>query len=232
MKTIILVGGMGTRLREVVKDVPKPMADINGKPFLAYLMENMVHFGCEEFILCVGYKREIIMDYFKDNFMGVPVKYSVEEELLGTGGAIKQAFELFDVDRAIILNGDTFVKMDYAEFEKQMRDEELGLSLKYVPNASRYGLVTTEGDRVVEFAEKRDTEEAGFINAGIYAVSKPLFRFADNKKFSFEKDILEKFVAEIKPKYFRAEDYFIDIGIPESYKQACAELESEICNGK
>lgn len=232
MKMVILVGGMGTRLREVVKDVPKPMADINGRPFLAYLMESMINYGCEEFVLCVGYKREIIMNYFKDSFMGVPVKYSVEEDLLGTGGAIKQAFDLFDIDRAVILNGDTFVKMDYAKFFQQMQNEELGLSLKYLPNASRYGLVVTENDRVMDFAEKRNTNEAGFINAGIYVVAKSLFKRIAAKKFSFEKDILEKYITEIRPKYFIAEDYFIDIGIPESYKQALEELESVVRNDK
>ena len=170
MKTIILVGGMGTRLQSVVKDVPKPMADINGKPFLEYLMQNMLNFGTTEFILCTGYKHEVIIDYFKDNFKGIPVKYSIEEELLGTGGAIKQAFDMFEIDNAIVLNGDTFVKMDYAKFYQKMFGEKLGLSLKYVNNASRYGLVKTLQDRVIEFTEKKDTDEEGFINAGIYTV--------------------------------------------------------------
>ena len=79
MKTIILVGGMGTRLQSVVKDVPKPMADINGKPFLEYLMDNMLQYGATEFILCVGYLREVIMEYFGSSFKGGPVTYSVEE---------------------------------------------------------------------------------------------------------------------------------------------------------
>ena len=228
MKTIILVGGMGTRLQSVVKDVPKPMADINGKPFLEYLMDNMLNFGATEFILCVGYLREVIIDYFGDNFKGVPVKYSVEEELLGTGGAIKQAFDLFDLDNAVIINGDTFVELDYAEFYKKMSGEKLGLSLKYVENASRYGLVKTEGDRVVEFTEKKDTDEAGFINDGIYYVDKSLFERDLPKKFSFEKEILEHEVKNLKPKFLKAEDYFIDIGLPESYAKACRELKYHI----
>ena len=228
MKTIILVGGMGTRLQSVVKDVPKPMADINGKPFLEYLMDNMLQHGATEFILCVGYLREVIMEYFGNTFKGVPVKYSIEEELLGTGGAIKQAFDLFDLDNAVIINGDTFVKMDYAKFYQTMQNEKLGLSLKYVENASRYGLVKTEDDRAVEFTEKKDTDEAGFINDGIYYVEKTLFDRELPQKFSFEKDILEKVITTMKPKFFKADDYFIDIGLPESYSQACEELEREI----
>lgn len=230
MKVIILVGGMGTRLSKVVKDVPKPMADVNGKPFLEYLMENMIHFGASEFVLCVGHMREIIIDYFKDNFKGVPVKYSVEEDLLGTGGAIKQAFDIFNIEKAVCINGDTFVKMNYKEFYNQMKDEVLGITLKYVENASRYGLVNTIENRAVSFEEKKETEQAGFINAGVYCISKELFSSELPKKFSFEKDVLEKNVSLLKPKFYKAEDYFIDIGIPESYRQACEELAGEICN--
>ena len=227
MKIIILAGGMGTRLKDVVKNLPKPMADINGRPFLEYLMENMLQYGADEFVLCVGHMREIIMDYFKSEFHGCPVKYSVEEELLGTGGAIKQAFEEFGIEDGIILNGDTFVKMDYAEFYRKMHGEKLGLALKYVENASRYGLVKTEGERVIEFTEKKDTDEAGFINAGIYYVRKDLFEGILDKKFSFEKVVLEGMVGKLKPKFCKTEDYFIDIGIPESYRQACLDFARE-----
>ncbi len=224
MITIILAGGIGTRLSQVVHDVPKPMADINGKPFLEYLMKNMLKFNTTEFVLCVGHKKEIIMDYFKDSYCGIPVKYSIEEHLLGTGGAIRQAFDLFNIDNAVIINGDTFVRMDYAEFYKRMKGEKLGIALKYIDNASRYGLVETENDRIINFCEKKDTIEAGFINAGIYYINKALFKQDLPEKFSFEKDILEKEVKNLKPKFYKADDYFIDIGIPESYKQACEEI--------
>ena len=232
MNIIILAGGMGTRLKEVVKEVPKPMADINGKPFLEYLMKNLIHYGAERFILCVGHKREIIMDYFKNSFLGIPVEYSIEEELLGTGGAIKQAYDKFNIEDGIILNGDTFVKMDYADFYQKMHGETLGIALKHVKNASRYGLVRTEGGRIIEFTEKKDSDEAGFINAGIYFISKNLFKGIQDKKFSFEKSILEAKVKDLKPKFYKTEDYFIDIGIPESYRQACLEFKSEVCGGK
>lgn len=229
MIVVVLAGGLGTRLQSVVKDVPKPMADINGKPFLEYLMDNMLQFGATKFILCVGHLREVIIEHFGDSFKGIPVKYSIEEDLLGTGGAIKQAFDLFDLDNAVIINGDTFVKMDYAKFYQTMIGEQLGLSLKYVANASRYGLVKTENGRIVEYIEKKDTDEDGYINAGIYYVEKSLFERDLPKKFSFEKDILEKVIATMNPKFYQAEDYFIDIGLPESYLQACEELEREIC---
>ena len=110
--------------------------------------------------------------------------------MLGTGGAIKQAFDLLDLDNAVIINGDTFVKMDYAKFYQTMQNEKLGLSLKYV--------------------------------------EKSLFERDLPQKFSFEKDILEKVITTMKPKFFKADDYFIDIGLPESYSQACEELEREI----
>ena len=136
---------------------------------------------------------------------------------------------MFEIDNAIVLNGDTFVKMDYAKFYQKMFGEKLGLSLKYVNNASRYGLVKTLQDRVIEFTEKKDTDEEGFINAGIYYIEKSLFKKDLPKKFSFEKEILEPMVKDIKPKFFKAEDYFIDIGLPESYKKACKELKYHIC---
>ncbi len=228
MKTIILVGGEGTRLKSVVKDVPKPMADINGKPFLSYLMDNMIKYGATEFILCVGHKKEIIMDFYKDNYKNIPVKYSIEEDLLGTGGAIKQAFDIYNIENAISINGDTFVKMDYLDFYKKMQNEKFGIALKYVPDASRYGLVKTLDDRIIEFTEKQDKIKDGFISAGIYFINKSMFDRDLPNKFSFEKDILEKDAKILRPKYYKAEDYFIDIGIPESYDQACKELEGEI----
>ena len=146
MKVIILAGGFGTRLQSVVNDVPKPMADINGTPFLELLMTNMLSFGASEFVLCVSYMRDKIIDYFGEDFRGVPVRYSIEEEPLGTGGAIKQAFDLFGLDDAVVINGDSYIKMDYTDFYRQAKGNMLAVALKRVENASRYGLVETNGN--------------------------------------------------------------------------------------
>ena len=228
MKVVILAGGLGTRLQSVVKELPKPMAPIADTPFLDILMQKLLQYGADEFILCVSYKREKIQEYFGDYFYGMPVRYSVEEEPLGTGGAIKQAFEQFDLPSALVLNGDTYVQLDYRAFWQQMQAQKIGLVLKQVPDASRYGLVQTQNGRAVKFCEKSDTVQAGLINAGIYYLTKEIFSRELPRKFSFEKELLEPQVSSLKPLFFKAEDYFIDIGIPSSYAQACRELKDVV----
>lgn len=228
MKVIVLAGGLGTRLRDVVKDVPKPMADINGTPFLELLLENLRQHGAEEFIICVSHLRETIIDYFGNHYRGIPVKYSIEEEALGTGGAIKQAFDIFQPEAALVVNGDTFVQANYAQFVEGCSEKSLAVILKSVDNANRFGQVKTQGDRIVSFQEKSIDQVPGLINAGIYWIKKDVFNDISARKFSFEKEILELGVKDIKPGYFLAEDYFIDIGIPESYAKACHELKDVI----
>ena len=210
MKVVILAGGMGSRLQSVVKDVAKPMADIGGTPFLELLLENLRRFGAENFILCVSHLRETILRHFGDQYKDIPVYYSIEEKPLGTGGAIRQAFAQFNLESALVLNGDTFVQADYARFERECAGETLAVMLTTVDNANRYGRVETKDERIVFFREKSPTEEAGLINAGVYSIQAKLFANMPEGKFSFEKDLLEPRVAEIQPKFFRADDYFID----------------------
>ena len=124
MNIIILAGGFGTRLQSVVKDVPKPMADINGTPFLELLMREILFCDPERIILCVSYMKDVIKQHFGDSFLGVPVLYSEENEPLGTGGAIKQAFDLFGLDEAVVLNGDTYVQVNYSEFIRKSEKEK------------------------------------------------------------------------------------------------------------
>lgn len=223
MKIVVLAGGLGTRLRQVVKNAPKPMADVGGSPFLELLLDNLLVYGADEFILCVSYMSEVIQARFGDEFRGVPVRYSVEEEPLGTGGAVKQAFDLFGLDEALVVNGDTFVQADYRRFWDEFVGEPLAVMLKAVDNADRYGRVETRDGRVVSFREKSDEGRSGLINAGTYRVRSELFTGMP-QRFSLEKDLLEPRVAELCPRFFLADDYFIDIGVPESYARACREL--------
>ena len=225
MNVVILAGGLGTRLRSVVKDVPKPMADIDGTPFLELLVREMLFLDPEKVVLCVSYMKEKIMEHFGDEFLGVPICYSIEEEPLGTGGAIKQAFEQFSLNEALVLNGDTYVSLDYERFIEYSKDEKLALVLKQVSNANRYGKCVVQNDRVTAFEEKNNDEiSSGLINAGIYKINRELLKKDFQKKFSFEKDFLEKEIGDIKPKFMQADNYFIDIGVPEDYKKACKEL--------
>ena len=228
MNVIVLAGGLGTRLKSIVSDVPKPMADIDGTPFLELLLENLAQQGAKQFILCVSHLREVIIQHFGNHYKDIPIQYSIEEEALGTGGAIRQAFDQYTLEDALVVNGDTFVKADYARFVHECSGNPLAVMLKAVDDANRYGCVETEDSSIVSFHEKRPDKTPGLINAGVYLIHADLVRTFARKKFSFEKDFLETRIASIKPAFFMAEDYFIDIGIPESYMQACRELKQII----
>lgn len=228
MNIVILAGGFGTRLQSVVKDVPKPMADINGTPFLELLMREILFCDPERIILCVSYMKDVIKQHFGDSFLGVPVLYSEENEPLGTGGAIKQAFDLFGLDEAVVLNGDTYVQVSYSDFIRKSENEKLAVVLKQVENANRYGRVQVENGRIISMREKSPEPTAGLINAGIYKIRRDLFSADLPDKFSFEKDLLEPQIAALKPLYMQSDEYFIDIGVPESYAQACRELKNVI----
>ncbi|MEZ5025875.1 MAG: nucleotidyltransferase family protein [Chitinophagales bacterium] len=213
-----MAGGFGTRLSTVVKDVPKPMAPINGKPFLHYIFKELQHQQIKKVVLSVGYKKEIIQDFFQENYLDISIQYAVEEEPLGTGGGIKNAFNFVE-DDAFVLNGDTFFDIEL----KKLKDEnsDIVLALKPMFQFDRYGTVKVDSDeRIISFNEKKYCEH-GLINGGIYYFKKCLFDKVENQhKFSFEQDVLEKHCHDviIKGKIF--DNYFIDIGVPEDYQKA------------
>jgi len=226
-EAIILAGGFGTRLQSVVKDVPKPMADINGKPFLHYLVCYLLNYGINKILFSVGYKHEIIRDYFSSRYKNIEIDYIVENEPLGTGGALKKAIESVSGDDFLILNGDTFFNIDLIKLSSLHLSKAsiLTLSLKPMSNFDRYGTVTIEGDRVTGFEEK-SFRKFGYINGGVYAVNKEISKYLQryNDKFSFEVDFLQKNIYNLKFTAFISDGYFIDIGVPEDYKKAQKEL--------
>ncbi len=227
IEAIILAGGFGTRLQSVVKDVPKPMADIRGKPFLEYLLMFLAKSGFSKVILSVGYKKEVIMDYFKDFYLGMEIIYSPEESPLGTGGAIKKALMYAIGENVLVLNGDTFFNLDITSFyaTHQQNTSSITMALKPMTQFDRYGSVNTSGKTVVSFEEK-GFKEKGLINAGAYIIRKSIQKILTefNDVFSFEKDFLEKNISTIKPVAYIEDAYFIDIGIPEDYNKAQQEL--------
>lgn len=226
MEAVILAGGFGTRLRSVVSDVPKPMAPVAGKPFLNYLFEYLSKFKITSVVLCTGYKHEIIEHYFSNNFKDISIKYSVEDQPLGTGGAIKKAFNLIDSESAIILNGDTLFNVDLSEFivSHKENNAEISMALKYLTNYDRYGSVVLENNQVVGFEEKQ-FKIKGYINGGVYIVNKAVFeKFDLPKTFSFEKEILETKLSELNVHGYQSSAYFIDIGIPDDFKKAQKEV--------
>ena len=217
-EAIILAGGKGTRLREVVKDIPKPMAMVNGKPFLYHLLNFLAKQNIKHFILSVGYKYKVIEDYFGNEFKGIKITYAIEKKPLGTGGAIKLASGYAKNDKFWIVNGDTFVDIDLHSFYHHCNINDISLALVEMQNFDRYGAVETDSDRIIAFHEKKYTRK-GLINAGVYLISKYFINqySPDKNAFSFETDILEKYVDKTKIGYFTTKSIFVDIGIPEDY---------------
>ena len=219
---IILAGGLGTRLRSVINDLPKPMAPVNGKPFLHYIFQYLLREGVKDVVLSVGYKHETIKEFFGGAYMGIKIQYSVEEEPLGTGGGIKQAFNLID-GPAYVLNGDTFFGVNLWALNEFYFDtkSDIALAIKPLENFDRYGTVQMDAAyRLTKFEEKKLVEK-GLINGGLYFFDKQLWNKVDvPQKFSFEKDVLEKYVADLRFCGDVFNGYFIDIGIPEDYNKA------------
>ena len=219
-EAIVLAGGLGTRLQSVIQDVPKPMAPINGRPFLCYVLDWLLCEGIHKCILAVGYKRECIIDFFGGEYNGMHLTYSVEEEPLGTGGAIQKAFTHCSA-AAVIVNGDTLFPVDLALLTQKYRGN-IVLACRYMADASRYGVMRLQGDLVTGFDEKKNGV-AGWVNGGVYIANK--LPFCDyTGKFSMEMDVLPKCIREGKVYAMKSDAYFIDIGVPEDYRRAQAEL--------
>jgi D-glycero-alpha-D-manno-heptose 1-phosphate guanylyltransferase len=230
-QAVILAGGLGTRLREKLPELPKCLAPIAGKPFLSWLVDYFSAQGIYEFIFALGYKKEMILEYLKTLPPSMLWQVSVESEPLGTGGAIRKACRLAADDEVLILNGDSFFEIDLNKLSVQHAgaDANCTLALKYMDNADRYGLVSLDAaSRISSFKEKKPGN-AGLVNAGIYALNAgALLSNPYPEKFSFEKDFLEKEYLSGKIYGQAQEGYFIDIGIPADYERAQAELPQHI----
>lgn len=226
MEVIVLAGGMGTRLRELIKDVPKPMAPIKGKPFLVYLLNWVIQFPVKRIVFAVGYKADVIKEYFGNSFHNIPVIYAEEKEPLGTGGAITNALNFVTSAQVTIINGDTYFPIDLKSFNAfhQKSDSQLSIALKEMTDFERYGSVELAGEVITGFKEKQPIKK-GFINGGIYILNRAFLQNLNlPSEFSFEQAVLEKEVLTGKLKAMAFDDTFIDIGVPVDYKKACAEL--------
>ena len=221
MQAILLAGGLGTRLRTVVSDRPKPMALIEDKPFMEYVVRQLIQYGVTEIIFAVGYKGSMVEDYFEDGSKwGIKVSYAYEEELLGTAGAIKNAGKLVTEDSFFVLNADTFYQIDCSRFIKLREDLDLDMALvlRKVPDVSRYGQAVLENSRLTAFDEKVEEAREGTINGGFYLIKRALLDTIPEGKVSLEHDMIPKWLLEGKKLGGMVNDgYFIDIGVPEDY---------------
>lgn len=226
-EAIILAGGFGTRLRSVVADVPKPMAPVAGKPFLAWQLEYLIAAGVRRFILSVGYRADVIEAHFGCRYHEAEVLYARENEPLGTGGAILLALTMARAERVFVLNGDSMCSVDLAALRRAslVRTDAIGMCVKHVQDAGRYGAVSVDSETgaVLSFAEKA-ASAPGWINAGVYDLPRNVMA---NKQlpatFSFEKEVLQKLPHGTLMAH-AAGDFFIDIGVPEDYARAQTEI--------
>ncbi len=220
-QALILVGGLGTRLRPVVNDVPKPMADVNGRPFLEYIIDYLKKFGITNIILATSHMHEKIENYFGDGSkFGAKIIYSREPQPLGTGGAIKLAGNLLH-GRFLLVNGDTWFDCDLNKLEQEHEKSKATgtLALAELENTSRYGLVLTNSEnKVKNFVEKgKIIQGENKINAGYYILEPEILKYIPDDVVSLEKDVFAKLILQNKLSGIALQGNFIDIGVPEDY---------------
>ena len=225
-EAIILAGGLGTRLKHIVPDLPKSMAPVRNRPFMEYLLHYLNNHGIARVVIAAGYKHEALLDFFGSAYHGIELAYSVEDKPLGTGGAILKAAGLVDAETFLVLNGDTFFDVAIEAFERHHLDNDpvLSVALKPMRNFTRYGTVMLDDRRIRSFNEKQYCDN-GLINGGVYILKKEwLIKASPGAVFSFEKDIMERRVDMDVLTGYISDTYFIDIGIPEDYYRASEEL--------
>lgn len=221
MEAIVLAGGFGTRLSTVVQDVPKPMAPVAGRPFLEYILDDLVSHGISRIVLAVHYKKECIMEHFGNCYRGAEVRYSIEEKPLFTGGAVKKALELCQDRRVYIINGDTYFDVPLLKMaeEAETKDKPVTIAVKEMVDFSRYGRVAVDENNVATaFCEKQPCK-VGLINGGIYYISREILS-SYPEKFSLEVDCFPKLLCHGNILAFESKGYFIDIGVPEDFYRA------------
>jgi len=222
LKTVILAGGLGTRIRTVIDtELPKPMAPVGGKPFLAYLLDYLQQQGIQTVTLSVGYKYAAIKDYFGTQYGAQQLSYAVEQAPLGTGGGLRQALADFPLDEAVlVLNGDTYFPIELAEFVQthQETQADITLALKAVEQNTRYGGIELGvNQRIINFTAPGSGTK--LINAGMYVLKRRVLdKYEFPERWSFENFLTEK-TGDLQLYGQTFDEYFIDIGIPEDYSR-------------
>ncbi len=222
---IILAGGMGTRLRSAVPDLPKPMAPINGRPFLAHQMDYWIGQGVNRFVVSVGYMKEVIMDHFGPSYRSTPLTYAIEEKPLGTGGGLLLAAQGLK-EPFLVLNGDTFFEVDLDEllgFHAE-HASEWTFSLFQTNEVGRYMGMDVKPDGEIVSLKSGMGEPGRLANGGVYLVNPSVLaksKFVPGHKLSLEVDLLPAFAAQGGKLYgLEFPGSFIDIGVPQDYFRA------------
>jgi len=218
----VLTGGLGTRLRSLVADRPKVLAEIHGVPFLAFLLDQLAAAGCRSVVLCTGYLGDRISHTFGGSYGPLRLGYSQEHEPLGTGGALRLAMTQLDSDPVLVMNGDSYCGIDLGAYREWhcRQQATASMALARVTRSDRYGLVKLDSAaRVVEFAEKKGGGEA-WINAGIYLLSQQVLRsIPEDVCVSLEREIFPHWVGRGLYGYLSSGP-FLDIGTPDDFAAA------------
>ena len=234
-EAIILAGGLGTRLKSAIPDLPKCMAPVDGRPFIFYVINYLRSQGIEKFIFSLGYKHEVIGAYLHAEFSTLDFQCVIEKEPLGTGGAILASSYKTSEQIVLVVNGDTIFKIDLekANAAHFKHDADCTLLLKPMEDFDRYGVVELNEDDSIKIFEEKKFYKRGLINGGIYILNTEQFLAEELPgKFSFEKDYLEKYFETRKIFGAVQDEYFIDIGIPEDYFRVQQELKQAPLNLK
>jgi len=230
-EAIILAGGEGTRLKNTVQGLPKTLAPVSGKPFIEYILKELKLSGIQRFVFAIGKNHGQIADYLNDQHASLDHQLVIEDDPMGTGGAIMNALQHCRENTVAIVNGDTLfkVKLDKMASFHHMCGAECTLALKHMKSVSRYGEVKLNKDySIASFHEKAEMSE-GLINGGFYLLNKRLFLENEfSGKFSFEADYLEKKIGQRRIFGVVQDGYFIDIGVPEDYFRAQDEIKKKL----
>lgn len=222
---VVLAGGRGTRLHAIVSDIPKVMAVVRGRPFITFIMDQLIEAGFKRVILCVGYLAEMMIETLGYEYRNLSIKYSQEPYALGTGGAVKYAIPLIETSHILLMNGDSFINADLGYFLGWHFDNKFKISmvLSEVYDVSRYGSVKINEKQVItDFIEKSTEIKTGWVNAGIYLFPRELIdaSIEPNAFYSLEKGLMPALINKISIGGYCCKSKLIDIGTPESYKVA------------
>jgi D-glycero-alpha-D-manno-heptose 1-phosphate guanylyltransferase len=217
---VVLAGGLGTRLRSVVGDQPKVLAQVQGRPFLSYLLDHLAVSGLNRVVLCTGYRGEQLRNVFGSSYKGLELFYSQEPAPAGTGGALRLALPMLESESVLIMNGDSFCSADLKAFWRWhcVRDAMGSLLLTEMPDTERYGCVRTDDQGMVQsFEEKGSNRGPGWINAGVYLLKTRLLEsIPQDRPVSLECEMFPLWAGRELYGY-RFKGPFLDIGTPESY---------------
>ncbi|WP_426029403.1 sugar phosphate nucleotidyltransferase [Caulobacter sp. DWP3-1-3b2] len=216
-QAVVLVGGLGTRLGALTKETPKPLLEVGGQPFLYWLLRELRRHGVSDVLLLAGFRAERLQS-LSEAFLGV--RLVVEPEPLGTGGALRHAADLLD-ERFFFLNGDSFFDVNLWALALDSDQGLATLALRPVENVSRYGPAVLEGDRIVRFAERPETDGPGLINGGVAVLSRAILNYLPAAgPASIERQVYPRLAKQGLLRGKAYERPFIDIGVPEDFAQA------------